>query len=409
MNRRALQMLMGSGRFLCFDVRAPYQAIKAAAAERATEETAQGTQDNPPKKKADQGGPLFDLGTLNLGIFFKEVAPSEDDPEDVTVSTRVFFPYNDQDIMEGGESTSAAPSQVFDILSKRGAVKAGETFTPHDQKVLEVVTSLPTFDPFLLLSRRRELEEDRGVNGSYFEISEEDWANIRRPVMRRISMLVAKANTGTAIDVYDQYQDRSEETAEDAQRRIMTSAVVDSIWRGEASQGAKLLIKSFRLEEAETTRILFAWKGINYYEYQYDKYQPRFIDFFRWLGSNESLPRDIDSLQASAVDRFNFRRDRARKLIRATHATVTKIIKDYNDSFAQLVDDDQPKHFQGFLAQAPKNFLTVGLAIGVLAHTATAWSDVTQEGRRPSIKAADLEPFYDFIIAVNGQDFYAVR
>ena len=396
---------MGSGRFLCFDVRAPYQAIKAAAAERATEETAQGTQDNPPKKKADQGGPLFDLGTLNLGIFFKEVAPSEDDPEDVTVSTRVFFPYNDQDIMEGGESTSAAPSQVFDILSKRGAVKAGETFTPHDQKVLEVVTSLPTFDPFLLLSRRRELEEDRGVNGSYFEISEEDWANIRRPVMRRISMLVAKANTGTAIDVYDQYQDRSEETAEDAQRRIMTSAVVDSIWRGEASQGAKLLIKSFRLEEAETTRILFAWKGINYYEYQYQCYEAKLKRFYQWLGSADCTPKDITSMETSAIERFKFRRDRARKLIRATHLKVTKILTDYNAAFDALIDRDSPAQFQTFLRGAPKSFTAVGLSIGVLAHTANAFMDLTSEGNKPLQKAAALEPFFDFIIAVNGQDY----
>jgi|GEM_PF-840442 hypothetical protein len=403
MNRRALQMLLRSGRFLCFDCRGPYEALK----QKNAEEDDRTMVDDGFERQSASRGMLFDLARLNLGIFFKEVSYT-DDRDEVFVQTRVYFPYNDSDVSQGGESTSAEPDSIIRVLSKRGVIRESEAISAHDQRVLEVLSQLPTFDPFLLLSQRREMEVDRKISAGYFDITEEDWVMIRRPVMEKISILVSKANQDQRVDVFKQYIGEKVDEADEA-RRLMTSAVIDSIWRGEATDGCRQLIKSFRLDEDNTAEILFAWKGINYYEYQYDKYQPRFIDFFRWLGSNESLPRDIDSLQASAVDRFNFRRDRARKLIRATHATVTKIIKDYNDSFAQLVDDDQPKHFQGFLAQAPKNFLTVGLAIGVLAHTATAWSDVTQEGRRPSIKAADLEPFYDFIIAVNGQDFYAVR
>jgi hypothetical protein len=110
----------------------------------------------------------------------------------------------------------------------------------------------------------------------------------------------------------------------------------------------------------------------------------------------------------SAMDRFKFRRDRARQLIRATHSTVMRIIKNYNEAFDQLIQHDDPRPFQAFLRDAPKNFLTVGLAIGVLAHTANAWSNVTGKKSKP-LKSIDLEPFYDFIIAINGQDFQTPR
>lgn len=292
-------------------------------------------------------------------------------------------------------------------------MKQGESFTPHDQKVLEVLSSLPTFDPFLLLSRRRELESDRSVNGAYFEISEADWARIRKPVMARISMLVSKANHGASVDVYQQYMSGEDGGAarseEDEARRLMTSAVVDSIWRGEATQGARQLIRSFRLEESETARILFAWKGINYYEFQYQAYEEKLRNFYRWLGSSESMPKDASGMESSAIDRFTYRRDKARKLIRATHAKITSILIEYNQAFDALIDEDSPGRFQEFLRTAPQSFITVGLSIGVLAHTANAWADLTSNGRKPLQKSTVLEPFYDFIIAVNGQDYSTER
>ncbi|MEQ8604016.1 MAG: hypothetical protein RIB45_11925 [Marivibrio sp.] len=396
-------MLLGSGRFLCFDVRQPFQDLKVkAAADRDQADTNAPEQSGVP-------GTLFDLSTLNLGIFFKEVGAAQDDDDDVGVTTRIFFPYNDEDILEGGESTSADPKEIFEILSKRGAVKPGEQFTPHDQKVLEVLSTLPTFDPFLLLSRRRELESDRSVNGAYFEISEADWARIRKPVMSRISMLVSKANQGSAVDVYQQYVNGGQQSGEDEAARMMTSAVVDSIWRGEATQGARQLIRSFRLEEAETAQILFAWKGINYYEYQYQSYEVKLRSFYRWLGSTDSMPKDATGMESSAIDRFTYRRDKARKLIRATHAKITSILIEYNQAFDALIDEDSPGRFQEFLRTAPQSFITVGLSIGVLAHTANAWAELTSDGRKPLQKASVLEPFYDFIIAVNGQDYSMER
>lgn len=385
MNRRALKTLLRSGRFLCFDARAVYLDMKEGL-----------PADEPPTHK------LFDLSTLNLGIFFKEVTLGEEDEDEVLVSTRVYFPYNDEEVDQGGESTLADPDRIVRVLAKRGAIQKDQSLSTHDQKVLDILTKVPTFDPFLLLSQRRELEVERGISPNYFEITEADWMLIRRPVLEKISILVGKANSGDKLDVYKEYV--GEKPEEGDGQRLMTGAVVDAIWRGEETEGSKSLIRSFRLDEGQTKQFLFAWKGINYYEFQYARHKELFYEFFEWLGSHESMPRDSESLTDSAMDRFKFRRDKARNLIRTTHGTVMRIVKNYNLAFDTLIEKDDPKPFQAFLRDAPKNFLTVGLAIGVLAHTANAWSNVTGKKRR-SLKAIDLEPFYDFIIAINGQDF----
>ena len=409
MNRRALKMLLGSGRFLCFDVRRPFRDLKAAHPASGTNAAHPASGTNAAHPASGTPGalfaPLFDLAVLNQGVFFKEVeGPTEDDDE-AGVTTRIFFPYNDDDVLQGGESALAAPKEIFDVLRKRGAIKPGEELSAHDQKVLDTLSRLPTFDPFLLLSRRRDLEVDRPISGAYFEISEADWAQVRRPVMARISVLVNKANRGAGVDVYHEYVNGGASNQADEAARLMTSAVVDSIWRGEATQGARQLIRSFGLEEAETAKILFAWKGINYYEFQYQAYEERLRRFYRWLGSSDSTPKDRTGMEPSAIERFTYRRDKARKLIRATHAKITGVLIEYNQAFDALIDEDSPGRFQDFLRAAPESFISVGLSLGVLAHTANAWSELTQDGRKPLQKAAVLEPFYDFIIAVNGQDY----
>lgn len=385
MNRRALKTLLRSGRFLCFDSRGVYLNLKEGL-----------PVDEPPVDK------LFDLSTLNLGIFFKEVT-LDDQEDEVLVSTRVYFPYNDEEVDQGGESTNADPEHILKVLARRGAIRPGESLSTHDQRILEILTKVPTFDPFLLLSQRKELEVERQISANYFEITEADWVLIRRPVLERIGALVSKANSNNRLDIYEEYVSEGGNEKHEGQR-IMTSAVVDAIWRGEETEGSRGLIRGFRLNESQTKQFLFAWKGINYYEFQYNRLKPLFYEFFEWLGSDNSLPRDREGLTDSAIDRFKFRRDRSRALIRATHASVMRILQDYNHAFDKLIKEDRPSPFQVFLRDAPKNFLTVGLAIGVLAHTANAWANVTGKKQKP-LKGVDLEPFYDFIIAINGQDF----
>ena len=138
MNRRALKMLLRSGRFLCFDCRGPYHEIK----QRNAEEDDKTMVDDDFKRQSPSRHMLFDLSTLNLGIFFKEVSYS-DEQDEVFVSTRVYFPYNDEDVSQGGESTSAEPDTIIRVLAKRGAIKDTSALSGHDQRVLEVLSSCP--------------------------------------------------------------------------------------------------------------------------------------------------------------------------------------------------------------------------------------------------------------------------
>lgn len=381
-------MLLASGRFLCFDVRELSSVVLAHH------------QHDPHRARL-----LFDEAVLNEGIFFKEV--QENDEGDIVVSTRVYFPFVSDEAELGGQSTIATPERITRALERRGRFRKGGTLSTHDQHTLDLLHMVPTFDPFLLLSRRTELEAERPVDQTYFDISQSDWQRIRRPVMEKISKLVRKASLAQTAENMLQTNAQIDEAQQEAQK-LMTSSVIDAIWQGDSSEGTRQLIRGFKLDEARTSEFLFAWKGVSYYEFQYNSRIRELHAFFQWLGdANLSLPADGAMLQPAQMDRLRYRRDMAKKLVRRSYAAIQAVLKEYNASFDALVEHEDPRPFKSFLERAPQAFMTIGIAIGVLAHSAVAWSILTKAGTK-RVKAVQVEPFYDFVIAVNGQDFLSV-
>jgi hypothetical protein len=390
MNRYALTRLISSGRYLCFDVRRIYGDLKAAAGQESL--PLPETQSGP----APVAGALFDLGALNHGIFFKEVLVDEDDDE-AFISTRAFFPYDEDNITDGGESTSVQPDRIARILRQKGALRKGEELSQHDLNVLRVMDELPTFDPFLLLSRRQELEVERSVASGYFEITEAEWEWIRRPIRGKVAQLVNRAFlTGTpskGSEAENQSLIRS--------NARMTETVVDSIWRGKPTESVAALMRSFRLDEHSIEKTLFSWKGVTYYEHLHDQNLDGMHAFADWLVSEDSKPADAAVIPSLTLDRCLSLRARARSAVRSSHKQSAGVLKLYREAFSRLVDGDDTGSFRDFLHDAPKHFVTLGATVGMLAHTVNAWRDMTRGGVQRRRNAEELTRFYDFVATVN--------
>jgi len=380
MNRDALGMLLRSGRFLCFDSTDIYAALQEANGAQAA---------------------MFDNKTLNAGILFKEVTQDEEE-EELALTTRMYFPYDENNKLDGGESILATAEAVQKMMLRRGALKENEQMSSHDQTVLRVFDVVPTFDPFLLLSQRRELEAERPIDRRFFDIDEKTWAGIRRPVMHKISVLVSKAGLGEALD--DGPRDEGPEGQVSASPGAsVANSILNAMWTGEPTPGVKAFISSFRLDVDKTAEILFAWKGINYYEYLNRTMFDDFVGLFKWLGSEDSLPRDRMMMDPGLIARFESHRKSSRTHLKQHFERVQKHLRGYNDAFNALIDHDDPGAFQSFLQNAPATFADIGSSIGVLAHATNAYVDLTRGGAKPTVKAEKLQPFYDFVVGLAGR------
>lgn len=382
LDREGLRLLLNSGRFLCFNVKEISENLEAG-------------KDSAAKRQM-----LFDNTLLNGGIFFKEIEHSEEDDE-IVVSTRVYFPFITEEADMGGQSIRATPDRLVRFLEKEGQGGAQRrSLNDHDRAVLEVLETTPTFDPFLFLARRPELEVERPVSSAYMDISEQDWMRIRRPVMEKVSQLVRKAAIAAAGA-----SGASKESAEAKEmQQLMASSVIDAIWRGETSEGTRQLIRGFKLDEERTSEFLFAWKGVSYYEYQFMKRSELLNGFLRWIASNEmTTPADAQLLQLPHLERLRYRVKTGRTLLKRSYLALSQVLKDYNLAFDELVRADNPKKFREFLEVAPAAFLMIGTAIGMLTHSAVAWQNLTANGTK-RVKSASLEPFLDFLVSINGND-----
>jgi hypothetical protein len=412
MDRETLRYLLRSGKFLCYNPAAlardatdldPPVAAEApcapctAAAEGdgsvlAVEWSADAVQHEgepppggalPPRPPPEPPPPLFDSPYLAAAVFFKEAQADDGDEEELRVSTRVMLPFNAQNAHEGGASVDARPDLLESALEKWYGGRAQVALSPHDRAVLDVFCRTPTFDPFLLLAQRAEIERERKVDPAGFAIDGDAAKEVRAIIHGRAAALV-----GLALG----------DDAKPARVKATIDALETAIWTCTANDRTGRLFRSLGVPADKTDRILFAWKGIAYYEYLFRGLGADYADFLVWLRGPDSMPKDLKTLESRRADAIRSLRRRGQEAMRQYYGRATGILKQHAEAYDALLVHGNPQPFQKFLLAAPTLFETLGMSIGAFGHASNAWKTLTNHGRRPSRKADALEAFYRFVV-----------
>ncbi len=358
MDRESLSYLLSSGKFLCYNPAGLDGRFEM----------------NEPDKS------LFDSPYLANAVFFKEA--HADDNDTVTISTRVLMVFNEKNVNEGGASVLAQPDALQESLKKWFGGKVPIAFSDHDRNILDVFCRTPTFDPFLLLSQRKDIEQARPVDPACFTVDTGTAEAVREIITIRASKLVELA---------------LQETDSAARLTATVQALEEAIWRCEANTRTGDLFRSLGVRHDQINRILFAWKGIAYYEYLFRSFAVDYQAFLAWLRSDESLPNDMKTIPSDRTVRLRGQRRVAQGIMRGYYQHATEILKKHSNAYRALIDQGNPEPFQKFLIAAPTLFETLGLSIGTFGHTSNAWKALTNQGRRPARNADALEGFYRFI------------
>lgn len=375
MDRETLAYMLKSGKFLCYNPGTLETRVLARDPE---------TGESGLRPDEEQPTPLFDSPYLSSAVFFKEA--SEDDRDGLGVTTRAMFTFNEENALEGGASVIAQPDFLEAALFKWYGGKAKIEFTVHDKTVLDVFCSTPTFDPFLMLARRKDLERERAIDPENFAVDITTAEEVRSVINARAAALVNLA-MGSSESVKKQ--------------AATTQALSDSIWNCEADRRTSRLFRSLGIPREQTPRILFAWKGIAYYEYLFQTLAEDYAEFLDWMRSPDSLPKDVGNADSDRAFRIEHARKSAQTVMRGYYTHATEILKKHSDAYDALIEDGNPVPFQKFLHVAPNLFETLGLAIGSFGHASNAWKTLTNNGRRRRRKALPLEDFYRFIVALS--------
>ena len=381
MDRETLIYLLSSGKFLCFN---PGEldgtdVFDEPPLEITPQLTTSIADPNAPPVVPGRE-PLFDSPLFARAVFFKEATVNHDD--EIGVATRVLILFNEDDAREGGASVSALPDEFEPAINKWFGGKIEVTLTPHDRNVLDVFCRSPTFDPFLLLAHRADIERERKVDQDWFAVDPRTAASTRAIIADRAKRLV-----DLALDDH----------TSDERYKATVEALQDAIWTCRTNDRTGRLFRSIGIPRDQVERVLFAWKGIAYYEFLYREFSTDYTGFLAWLSGNDSLPRDAKHITQRQIDMIKSKRRQAQTVMRGFYSNATDILKNHEAAHQSLLKEGNPVPFQQFLLAAPTMFETLGISIGTFGHARNAWKTLTNGGRRPKRNADALEGFYRFI------------
>lgn len=290
---------------------------------------------------------------LNQIVLIKDAVPeNERVPGMVAVGMKLYFPFNQNDIYEGGRTiflhSKGVEGAITDYCGE-GAVTP-EALS-HDMKILSILGHIPSLDPFLM--KDVFLREGITLDPAYFEVSAEMWAEIELFMLQKFEPLITAA-----------FPDAE---SSDEKARLL----IDKIWEARDLEALMPLIEGFRLPKERALDIFASWKGIVYYTYQYTRAQPHFVELLKWVKDNETLPAGLTAAEIKDVTTMI---TMVRDQLRAEWQKTDKIVKDYQASYDKMFKDKiSSADFLAFLKNSDKIYWEIGNCLGKVDHALYCW------------------------------------
>jgi hypothetical protein len=324
--------------------------------------------------------PLFKNARMNGTLVMKHALRASE--RDIfngarLTATKILFPLAKSDLSLGGESLFVGERDFGRKLAhKLGA--SDRVAIQADLDVLQLLDELPSFDPFLMRERLRQI--GREPARCYFDVSVADTQRMQQFVSREIAARVemAFANMVSAP-------------------RELSVRLADKLMTDENSQSLEPLRATLRLTGDEYREGVFAWKGFLYYKWVVAEWGERLPVLARSiLGARVvNAPREDMEMLAKS-------RQRIVKVMGTTMRRVHEALAKYDEAFKAL-SQGKPTAFREFLLSAPHMFLSIGEAVGIIKHVDSFWRFRFPAGRAPLLEGNEaLEIFEDFEATLSG-------
>ena len=314
------------------------------------------------KLLADGGGSdglFFRHPRLNHVVIIKHsVLPAERrGRSEPPVGTKLFFPFNESEPAEGGSTIFLHDRHLEAALNEKCGVSRQldrEAFD-EDLRLLRVLARLPTLDPFLL---RDVLDaESISVDDRYLEISQSHWAEIQGLIQQRFIPIVRAA------------------FPEAAASRTKAKKLVEVLWHAKDERALAPIIAAFGLPKDGALEILYSWKVITFYSYQYQRLRPSLLELAQWLKDGEATASFAAGAQRVSMGRLH---QSVREELRGQWGKIEAILADYEDGYDKMfIRKTDPAPFLAFLRNCRATFWEIGDALGKIDHAVYCWDRIT--------------------------------
>lgn len=310
----------------------------------------------------EQVGRLFKTDVMNKTVVFKRFEGNDAGAEGpVRIDTTVYFPYDFEEVYDGGESVSFSEKSFQKKLafkiSNGAATREMMMRIAEDLRILHMLGSLHSLDPFILRSKAEQLGVYESIHPAYFAMTAEEWDAIREPIRDKISRLVSKAVGG-----------------EDGSRDEHVERFLAKIWEAKDIDGIEPFIRAMQIEAEKAPEVFFAWKAVCYYQVRFGALIDDLKAFFQWVGSDSlCYPSDFPNVTPDEESRIKGLREKLRNRVRTGYVEANTVLNEYEESYNRFVQDDQPQTFMGFLQNADASYLSLASSVSNATHAINLW------------------------------------
>lgn len=321
----------------------------------------------------DAVGKLFQTRVLNNSVLMKRYEPAlQTARQPVIVTTVVYFPYDFENIYEGGESLNFNDGGFYNDLSFK--ITKGSTAPDLQEKidsdisVLNLVNSMHSLDPFLFKSKAEQREAEGGIHDAYYAISAKEWDKIRMPIREKILKLVTKALGSSGDD------------SDNLAREQYVERFLMKIWEAKDVQGIEPFIQAMQLEPERAPEIFFAWKAVCYYQVRFGDLLEALKTMFQWVGHSQlCFPVDHVNLSDEEKQTIKDKRGILRERMREGYIGAHKVLSEYEHSYNEFVDNDRPQTFMSFLENAENSYLLLANHVSIATHSINLWKRYVEQ------------------------------
>lgn len=362
MDKKLLKLTLTSGSSKVFNALEITRQAAAAAGEGA----------DPPK--------LFSVRALNYGVFFKEPALDGKSArsDKLAIDTMLYFPYNADRLLDGGASVSLNDSRFEAVVREFAETfgTSGHSSAANDRNILKVLKESPSLDPFLLKTNFRRHGID--VPGQYLRITDDEWNAIRDHVRTKVQPMIEFGLTDKSAATMRKVDD-----------------FIERIWDGSDISSLFPLLAALSIPLSDGNEVIFAWKGVTFFEFQYLRRYDAIRQMATWL-KEHSAP--VDFVPQALRLQVEGQGDTVKALLRECWRKVATIVNAYQSSYAKLFLKKQGAgEFQQFLRDCRQHYVDMGGAFNKLDHSIEIFNSFTNQNPQKRLRSDELEELFDIL------------
>jgi hypothetical protein len=331
------------------------------------------------RREDEENAFLFQTAAMHNLVLIKEALRYDDPrhPKGQVIGSKIYVPYNRDDIYEGGRSIFFHSPSLLQVFHEQFGVEESDATSvglEHDMRIFRILDDLPSLDGFLM---RDALELD-GIqaNEAYFDVSAEERVAIQEFIRGKMEPLVRAAYGGKKPP------------------SSKVTQLIDAMWEAKDLTALEPLIVAFRFPKEEALSIFGAWKGINFYSFEYHRGRKKRETFAHWL-KEDAMPKNLVSREVLQV--LEPMRRATIERLRGHWVEIDEILKQYDKLYTEFVASANPGGFIGFLRGAKKIYWQLGDSLSKIDHAINCWDIWTKAAPGRRLPFEQLEAMLDLL------------